>query len=292
MSVAYLFTLREPDFHPLERTWSSYLRSCPPGSAVVRSHAGKVSNASSPHGGGGRGAFAGSSLPVSIQVRRFDYSMVRARLLLLHDVLDRKPRDATEALEVQPEWLLFLSDSCAPLLPCADVHAYLRAQGNRSFVGAGACDDPRRMHSTRLTVETCRSTLGWVGLHRSAALRILEKERVYARDFVRLGVPDESYWSTVLFSERLPVLGRPLTYMSWNGKGKGHGGGAHPDEIQLDGIATFRVNRLIIEHRDTALQQGYVFGRKFEASKLVDNALATIMEQMPHNTSLRDPLKG
>jgi hypothetical protein len=179
MVVAYLFTLRSAGRHPLERAWSKYFDGCPAGSVVVQSHTDAAGSATllTPSSG----VFANSTLAETIKVHRFGYSMVKARLLLLrhtsssHTHGQRHQPGRPRQLLLAPSWYLFFSDSCAPLLPCVEVHAYLERHSPRSFVQADPCDDPRRLHGTSITMETCRKSMGWVGLHRDAALRVLQQ---------------------------------------------------------------------------------------------------------------------
>ena len=190
--VAYLFTLRSAGRHPLERTWSRYFDGCPAGSVVLLSHTDAA--ATPPASQGHSGVFANSTVPESIRVHRFGYSMVKARLLLLryaanrshgqrHLTLHRQPTAAT------PSWYLFFSDSCAPVLPCPEVHAYLERHSPRSFVQADPCDDPRRLHGTSITMESCRKSMGWVGLQAAAAQRVLQQ----ACGLSHVGLPTQLY---------------------------------------------------------------------------------------------------
>ena len=85
-TVAYLFTQRR-ERHMLHRSWEAFWRTCPAEAEYhVHVHAdptftGKktfAANASIPKRG-----FEGSAIPGSIHIRRFEYTMVRARMLLL-----------------------------------------------------------------------------------------------------------------------------------------------------------------------------------------------------------------
>ena len=70
-----------------------------------------------------QGVLRGKRISKSVAVHRFGYSMVEARLLLLRN-----------ASAQRPDWYLFFSESCAPLLPCKKVHAFLKQHQGRSFV--------------------------------------------------------------------------------------------------------------------------------------------------------------
>ena len=221
-SVAYLFTLRGVGSHPLERAWSRYFDGCPAHSVTLLSHT-DVSSMQKKPATSPSGVFAGSMIKESIKVRRFSYSMVRARLLLLRSAMNSTHSDWEQRRYLarrRPVWFLFLSDSCAPLLPCAEVHHYLERHSPRSFVGAEPCNDHNRLRNATSHIrQNCRTGPGWVGLHQSAAQLLLRKEHAYEPRFLRLGVPDELYWSTVLLLEGLPIVGRHLTFWSWSGHG-------------------------------------------------------------------------
>ncbi|KAL3904707.1 MAG: hypothetical protein SGPRY_011187 [Prymnesium sp.] len=192
MGVAYLFLLRTLGSHPLQATWSRYFATCPANSYVIFSHTDAASS-NQPPGNPASGIFTSnagyspasrehtffskSTLPQSIRVHRFDFSIVKARLLLLRAAVEQSRPYASlpGRRQTTPQWFLFLSDSCAPLLPCSEIHLYLERHGNRSFVGSDPCDDRRRWHNTSISAVDCRKSMGWGGLHRTAALRILQK---------------------------------------------------------------------------------------------------------------------
>lgn len=264
-TVAYLFLLRDPANsgevkHPLGDAWNKYFDGCDPGSYQVLVNLDS-NNSSRRYGPQrqGREAFGPSSLmPETMHIRRFSYSIVSAKLKLM-----RHARNMAQhaGLATGPAWSLLFSDSCAPLLSCRAVHRYLAEHQARSFVQMDQCS-PARLHGTDLKMEDCRSGLGWAGLNQEASERILEQEVQRAGLFSRTGIPDEFYWSTSLFIDRLPAWGRQLTYMrfpEW-------GGGAHPFTYDATQMASTRAQ---------ALKEGFVFARKFAQNNETNAILAS-----------------
>ena len=272
-SVAYLFTLRDVGAHPLTRTWTRYFDGCPAGSVRLLSH---TDASASPKVSSAPNVFSHSTITPSLKVNRFTFSLVKARMSLLRHAMNSthqlgmQPVWASPSSAPPPSWFLFLSGNCAPLLPCAEVHRYLKHHSPRSFVSADRCDDANRLRNASIQmVEKCRKSFGWIGLHRRAVQRLLLKEKANQPEFLRVGIPDESYWSTLLHTEQLPIMGRALTFMSFDDHGKGHGGGAHPDEFKLNNLASVRRR---------ALSAGHVFARKFESSPAMDAALEPFVD--------------
>ena len=92
--VAYLFTLRR-NRHPLPRVWNAYFRGCPVGSHIVRVHvdpAQAARGAAKDDAASVQGAFQHNSIPRSVPIRRMEYSMVKARLLLMRNASAHVPR--------------------------------------------------------------------------------------------------------------------------------------------------------------------------------------------------------
>ena len=119
-SAAYLFTLRR-ERHPLPNVWAAYFKGCPAGSFSVHTHIEPESQAAKMNVS--RSHFTTGRIKTSVHVERFGYSIVKVRYLLMH------------AAQERPDWYVFLSDSCAPLVNCHDAHAYLESRGGRSFIG-------------------------------------------------------------------------------------------------------------------------------------------------------------
>ena len=71
------------------------------------------------------GAFAGSAIPERIRIKRFEYSMVQARLLLL--------RRAVHALPTA-EFFFFFSETDAPIGSCSAMQRFLAHKRGGSFV--------------------------------------------------------------------------------------------------------------------------------------------------------------
>ena len=140
-SVAYLFTLRR-ERHPLPNVWSTYFKGCPAGSFTVKTHIEPESAAAKMNVS--RSHFTDGKLGTSIHVERFGYSIVKVRYLLMHAAVEAGPLPGASA----PDWYLFLSDSCAPLVNCRDAHAYLASREGRSFIGTD-----RHAHS--MTSHSC-----------------------------------------------------------------------------------------------------------------------------------------
>lgn len=273
-SVAYLFLLRGrvDNFsdHPLSEAWNRYFDGCDPGSFMIGIHLdgsgtdtrGMPSSMLAvqpprepPMRQGHFGARA--VLNSSLQVKRFAFSIVKAKLKLLRNARDR----AREArVPAGPAWSLLFSDSCAPLLSCQAVHKYLREHSGRSFTAMSRTCEQGRLHDTKLKLHDCRASLGWIGLYREASQHILDREERNAPFFVRTGIPDEFYWSTILNLEGLPSWNRHLTYMHFT-----LNSGGHPDTI-TDGT---------LPHiRALAIAKGYAFARKFAHTREVNVALA------------------
>ena len=83
--------------------------------------------------------------------------------------------------------------------------------------------------SVGLPASDFRYSPGWVTLWHAHAARLLEKEELYDDAFAHWGwsrlingIPDESYWSTLLYHFRLPITGKLTTYMEGGDAKSGH----------------------------------------------------------------------
>lgn len=220
--VAYLFTLRR-NRHPLPRVWNAYFRGCPAGSHIVRIHVDPsqaTRGATKDDAASVQGAFQHNSIPSCVPVRRMEYSMVKARLLLM--------RNASAHLPRPPDWYFFFSESCAPLLPCAQLHNFLKQHQGKSFVenrspatvsrrNASSSANPagrpmyevrRRMRHSNLPLSAYRETWGWIGLWKEHVSALLATESEYEPVFANTSLSDEWYWPTILALKGLPTWQR------------------------------------------------------------------------------------
>lgn len=220
--VAYLFTLRR-NRHPLPRVWNAYFRGCPTGSHIVRVHVDPTQamrGTAKEDTASVQGAFQHKSIPSCVPIRRMEYSMVKARLLLMHNASVHTPRP--------PDWYFFFSESCAPLLPCAQLHNFLKQHQGKSFVehrnptagfsrrnatsghptGRPLHEVRRRMRHSNLPLNAYRETWGWIGLWKEHASALLATESEYEPVFANTSLPDEWYWPTILAMKGLPTWQR------------------------------------------------------------------------------------
>ena len=136
-TVAYLFllpgTVREP--FALPQTWGEYFAGCEEGEATVHLHAQGANDGS---------WLAAQGLPFRVDSvvadpvqgeLRFNFTMQEAMLKLW-----AAGANATAANGCAPAWHQLLSDNAAPLQPCREVHARLRATPPRSRLWAWECD--------------------------------------------------------------------------------------------------------------------------------------------------------
>ena len=234
-----------------------------------------------------QGEFHGKMIPSRTPVRRAEYSLVKARLLLLRNASAERP--------VPPDWHLFFSDACAPLLPCTRVHNFLLRHQGRSFVenrtwaghhrgeatdagGRSMQEARRRMRSSNLPLSAYRESHGWVGLWGEHAAALLATEAENEPVFVNTSLADEWYWPTLLRAKGMPTWQRLLTYEEWShGGGGGGGGGGHPDTFAPRNLSALRAR---------ALTHGDFFARKFLPSVAMDDALTRELAKPlpPRNT--------
>jgi len=247
--LAYLFTLRRAR-HPMPHVWTNYFNGCAPGSFRIHIHVDPTFNATEVEEKGPAARYFNRkhTLPKEqlIKVRRFGHELVRARMKLL--------RHATEAMAAQgeelPPYYSFYSESCAPISTCAAAHAHLRQAAAesppRSFIEAkrpmtaDQRDDTPLWRSefakvcpgcaaVNLPAKDFRFSPGWVTLHLDHAKALLAKEATYDSAFMSWGwsklvngIPDESYWSTLLQHFGLPITGMLTTYMEPGDAKTGH----------------------------------------------------------------------
>ena len=125
-TVSYLFLSPHAQL-PLSRVWRSYFDGCPPGSFTVHMHAQDRQ----------AGEGTAPDLPEATLIEpvagelRFSY-----RMQLAMNQLYASAVEATAPNGCEPRWAQMLSDSCAPVRSCADVHAGLAAmRGVSQFEG-------------------------------------------------------------------------------------------------------------------------------------------------------------
>jgi len=190
-----------------------------------------------------------------IKVRRFGHELVRARMKLLRHAIE-----ATAAKgQPVPLYHTFFSESCAPIAPCAATHEYLRraaaASPPRSFIEDNQTrwtrndphidSDDQKLNTALwrsefakvcpgcqgigLPASDFRFSPGWVTLWHEHAKVLLRDEAKYDAAFMGWGwsklvngIPDESYWSTLLQHHRLPSTGTLTTYMEPGDPKTGH----------------------------------------------------------------------
>lgn len=201
--VAYLFTLRRSENPMLRRVWESFWRSCPAGADFhVHTHTDPtmskpVHPATDNRTRVVRG-FAGSSIQDSVHIRRFEYSMVRARLLLLR-----------RALAVEgpvPDFFIFFSETDAPISSCTRLLTFLESRMGGSFVkvdsvfgelsqvidrgGAEWTEKYAKLcprcRAAGLEPTDYRHGPGWVGLFRDHAAQISQDEKVHEQAHIAL----------------------------------------------------------------------------------------------------------
>ena len=126
--VAYLFTMRRPR-HPLQSVWSTYFSGCRKGSYKIYIHTDPSFNISKPARHNRTNHFFNLDhvIPNPVRVKRFGYEMVDARMRLARHAM-------MAAQGQQPEWLLYFSESCAPISHCLENHKYLRHHRGRTFI--------------------------------------------------------------------------------------------------------------------------------------------------------------
>ena len=221
---------------------------------------------------GSQGAFARTMIPPPyIHIARFGYSMVQARLLLLRHAAGAKP---------PAEWFIFFSESDAPLRSCPDALRFLaRRAGARSFayadppspgveLGSRAWAQSFR-HScpqcaaANISAADYRHGPGWVALHRSHVLPILEREPTLEPVFstaTGLGVPDEWFWTTLVQAQDGRRHNHLLTYMQPGDAKTGHSKTFGPHDLP----------ELVAKAHAAAPS---FFARKFPTTPQMDEAL-------------------
>ena len=270
--VAYLFTMRR-EAHPLSHAWARYFEGCPEGSYAVFSHVDPAFAASSSLA---ISPFNGSRIPSSIKVDRMGFSMVQARILLLHHALAQGGHN----------WFAFLSDACGPVTTCDKAHAFLRARSGASFVPALTVQEHgvqqvgtakaaefmrRRLRGlstfSAATYRTAGIGGGWTVLERRAARHVVRASRRLEADFggvnhtglkrfeVAMECPDEWVWSTLLHSEGLPMHGYHVTCMSF----RSVNAGGHADLFNATAV------RDVVAR---ARRRDCLFARKFTPAKV------------------------
>lgn len=249
--LAYLFTLRRAR-HPMPKVWASYFDGCDPGSFRIHIHVDPSFNATELDEKGPAAKYFNrrNTLPREqlAKVRRFGHELVRARMKLLRYATDGKAK--SHASHLPPLFFSFFSEACAPISTCKAAHALLRtaaaATPPRSFI-----EDKRPMTadqrndtpqwraefvkvcpgcaSVGLPAKDFRFSPGWVTLWWEHAKALLDTESKYDSVFASWGwsklvngIPDETYWSTLLLHKGLPITGTLTTYMEPGDPKTGH----------------------------------------------------------------------
>ena len=242
--LAYLFTLRRAR-HPMPHVWANYFKGCRPGSFRIHIHVDPTFNSTAVEDVGPARAYFSQLhvLPSDqlMKVRRFGHELVRARMKLLRYAMSVGPT---------PLYASFYSESCAPISSCAATHAYLlnasKASTHKSFIEdkrprppEQIADSPTwkeefakvcpRCASVGLPSRDFRYSPGWVTLWHEHAAMLLAKEAVYDEAFATWGwsklingIPDESYWSSLLQHFGAPITGTLTTYMEPGDARTGH----------------------------------------------------------------------
>ena len=123
--VAYLFTMRH-ERPLLRKPWEAFWNACPPDADVrIHTHADPTTSRRSALNTTLKHGFAGSTIPGSIHIKRFEYTMVQARILLLRHALSVKPA---------PDYFFFFSETDAPIGRCSDLLSYLEPKMGGSFI--------------------------------------------------------------------------------------------------------------------------------------------------------------
>ena len=247
--LAYLFTLRRAR-HPMPKVWASYFDGCEPGSFRIHIHVDPSFNATEldEKGPAAKYFHRRNTLPREqlAKVRRFGHELVRARMKLLRYATS----DGKAKSHLPPLFFSFFSEACAPISTCKAAHALLRtaaaATPPRSFI-----EDKRPMTADQRNdtpqwraefVKVCpgcagvglpakdfRFSPGWVTLWWEHAKALLDTESKYDSVFASWGwsklvngIPDETYWSTLLLHKGLPITGTLTTYMEPGDPKTGH----------------------------------------------------------------------
>jgi len=294
-NVAYLFSLRRAS-HPLHRPWNQFWRSCghdtpfrvfchtDPDLDPRRSDTPSIP-ASAPIVM--QGSFAGSVIPEQVKIRRFGWTMVEARLLLLQHALQAAP-DA--------DFFVFLSETDAPIADCSLLLRYLSHRAGGSFMqsgkpfGAGGGGEPRvtvpseakfsrvcpRCRDANISITDYRHGPGWVALWRSHAQRYVELAPTVGSLFKEEGgppgIPDETFWTTLAAHHGFHLWDHLLTHMAPGSAKTGHPHLFMPEEIAalkplpLAHQPKFFVRKIYLSGNGTLAKSESELSRLLEAS--------------------------
>ena len=188
-TVAYLFVVHEE--LPLVSTWEDYFAGCDQGAYTVHMHWQTVAP------GGATPEEVAKRLPGARMLDdpvlgdlRFSYKM--------QDVMLRLYEDAAESIApngCRPRWAKLLSESCAPLAQCHEVHDYLASQHGVSQFNAGIMPGTTEGRAPEGWPETLQfwKASQWSTLWMDHAKLLLQHAKEARPRWERTLCPDEHY---------------------------------------------------------------------------------------------------
>ncbi|MBP7948016.1 MAG: glycosyltransferase family 25 protein [Verrucomicrobiales bacterium] len=210
--VAFLFLTRGEVNHP--QVWEQYW-SGGEGRRRIYSHIAQPQPAAD-------GWLKGAQIPKHLETRWGDISLVRTQLALLAEALK----------EGSNTHFIFVSESCVPVRPFAELLRLLRIDSRSRFnwkTGQQIEKDqpekvPRMNQARRVTTGDWRFHSQWVLLNREAAELVCEDD--FTGLMEAMFAPDESYVGTVLQLKGYPLHEKVAPFDPTLAKWKG---GAHPE---------------------------------------------------------------
>ena len=232
---------------------------------------------------------------------RFSYKMQDAMLMLYGDAVGTVAPNGCK-----PQWAKLVSETCAPLAPCRQVHDYLASQRGVSQFRAVVVPEQSRDYMTRVpkgwpSLMPLWKASQWSTLWMDHARLLLQHSKEARRRWEHTGVPDEhcsinelrglgaqlitqtnastqEFWSPTWLDPREDAAGGVIV--------PGHAASlsghprtflCSPEGVRLSeeptGRPTLQLARRIghsveefILFLDTALKDGHFFGRKFDVT--------------------------
>ena len=215
-TVAYLFVVHEE--LPLVSTWEDYFAGCDQGAYTVHMHWQTVAP------GGATPEEVAKRLPGARMLDdpvlgdlRFSYKM--------QDVMLRLYEDAAESIApngCRPRWAKLLSESCAPLAQCHEVHDYLASQHGVSQFNAGIMPGTTEGRAPEGWPETLQfwKASQWSTLWMDHAKLLLQHAKEARPRWERTLCPDEHYSINELsrLGAQLVTQSNPSTEDLWRAR--------------------------------------------------------------------------
>ncbi|KNC87673.1 hypothetical protein SARC_00244 [Sphaeroforma arctica JP610] len=197
--ISYVFLTH--DSLPLWDVWTEYFRTCTEGSYDIVVHSQLPMTVL-----GGPEVHYVARSQILHGPLRFSVNMLHASFHLYRSALERGcgVDDALDCEESQlPDFIQLLSDSCAPIMTCHDVHAYTGDYRGASFVEA-----ERNPYNGLLKGSQ------WIALTGTHALELVRNEdRIVDKwDGWGGGAPDEYAIPDIMQELKLPIHHRVLTF--------------------------------------------------------------------------------